>query len=203
MQNLNTKELSNISDDMKSVFNGIAASWSNGTEGYEIRERIIDMAGLKKNSIVADIGCGKGVMFTHILKTCPAELIAVDISDAMIEGAKAAHKDKSIKYITGDVLSSELPKLDAAIMYNSYPHFIDKTALAEKLSRHIRSGGCLIIAHGRGREAINMMHSSLNMDNFSVPIETAEKEAAKFSPLFKSVKIIDDSEIFFIKLVRE
>lgn len=39
--------------------------------------------GLRRNSVIADIGCGTGVMFEHLLKTEPLGIIAVDISRHM------------------------------------------------------------------------------------------------------------------------
>lgn len=188
---------------MRTVFNGMAPFWENNIKDYDIRKQIANMAGMKKDSVIADIGCGKGVMFEHILWNKPSELIAVDISDLMIHGAKKIFNDKKIKYINDDVLKAALPLLDTAIIYNAYPHLINKAALAGKFSEHIRRGGSLIIAHGCSKEKINAVHGNHGRSRISIPLKPATTEASNFIKYFTPVKIIDNDEMFFIKLIRK
>ena len=189
--------------DMISFFDGLAANWDLCPHEYDTREKIVSLADFPQNSILADIGCGRGVMFEHLLKTNPKEIIAVDVSGEMIKYAQRAHQDPRITYRNEDFLQAHLPLLDGATIYNAYPHFLDKPALAKKLAQQIRLGGFLIIAHGRSRALINGTHRGKMVSPLSVPLEAAETEAQKFAPAFSIAECIDDDHFYFIKLLRK
>lgn len=188
--------------EMKSFFDKLAPSWDNNAEEYEIRERITSMMGLGKNSLIADIGCGQGVMFQHLLKTEPRGILAIDISGEMLEHAKKMYPDERITYMNEDILQASLPHIDAAVIFNAYPHFMDKKALAKKLAENVRPGGLIVIAHSLSKEKINCIHKDCSAEKLSVPLQTAEKEANEFRPYFVPEKIIDEDELYFIKMTR-
>lgn len=186
---------------VKEFFDRLAEDWDNCPEEYHIRERLVRLMGLRRGSIIADIGCGTGVMFEHLLKTEPRGIIAVDVSERMLEKAKSLCADARISYINRDVLYAPLPQLDAAVIFNAYPHFLNKAALAVKLERHIKPRGMLIIAHSQCRAAINRLHEGMN-ECCRVPLRAAAREAEEFLPYFEPELIIDDAETYFIKLIR-
>ena len=189
--------------DMISFFDSLAANWDLCPHEYATREKIIDLADFPQNSILADIGCGRGVMFEHLLITHPKEIIAVDVSGEMIKYAQNTHRDSRISYRNEDFLQAQLSTLDGAIIYNAYPHFLNKPALAKKLAQQIRSGGFFIIAHGRSRDLINGTHRGKTVSPLSIPLEAAEAEAEKFAPAFSVVQCVDDDCFYFIKLRRK
>ena len=188
--------------EMKSFFDRLAPSWSNCPEEYEVREKIVSLADCGEHGVIADIGCGRGVMFEHLLKTNPKSLVALDISTEMIDCAKSTFDDGRITYVNDDLFEAELPVFDAVMVYNAYPHFLDKRAFCEKLAKHIRKDGTLVIAHGRCKSAINGTHSGKTVSTLSVPLEDAGQEATKFSSHFTPAALIDNDEFYFIKLVR-
>jgi len=160
------------------------------------------MMRLFPHSVIADIGCGKGVMFEHLLQTNPAKIIAVDISGEMLRLAKDLFSDSRIEYVNDDFLDASLPMLDAAVIFNAYPHFLDKAALAKKLAQTIKRNGTVIIAHSRGKSKINGVHHGESVSRLSVPLESGEIEASKFLRFFVPDMIVDDDEIYFIKMSR-
>lgn len=192
----------NKNKEMKDFFDNLAPVWEINEEEYGIRERLIDMIDLKKGSLIADIGCGKGVMFGHLLKTEPRKIIAVDISSEMLKYAKESFSDERITCINEDVLTASLPVLDAALIFNSYPHFIDKRALAKKLAEHIRPDGCIVIAHSCSKKQINGRHKEGSAVKLSVPLRSAQEEAQEFLPYFISEKFVDNDELYFLKMIR-
>jgi SAM-dependent methyltransferase len=187
---------------MQDFFDKLAPSWDNNEQEYDARERLTNMIDLQKNSLIADIGCGTGVMFEHLLKTEPRGILAIDISGEMIKRAKDLYSDTRIVYLNEDLLTASLPVLDAAILFNAYPHFTDKKALSEKLSKHIRVGGCIVIAHSRSREQINGIHKSDDVCQLSMKLRPAETEATEFLPFFEPEKMVDNDELYFIKMMR-
>jgi len=189
-----------MDNDMETFFNNMAHEWRNNPEEYSVREKLVSVMALPVNSIIADIGCGKGVMFPHILKTKPAQIIAVDISFEMIKLAKEHFHDDRIHYINGDILNVLLPALDAVIIFNAYPHILNKEALIKKLADIIKPNGIVFIAHSRSRSDINAIHKRNGACKLSVVLESAKTEAEKFSEHFYVEKILDNDELFFIKM---
>jgi demethylmenaquinone methyltransferase/2-methoxy-6-polyprenyl-1,4-benzoquinol methylase len=192
-----------MSNDMAAFFDRLAPGWDNSPSKYDTREMLTSMMGLSPNSVIADIGCGKGVMFEHLLKTDPARIIAVDISGEMIRLAKELFTDDRIEYINGDFLDAPFPVLDAAVFFNSYPHFLDKKSLAEKLANIIKKDGTLIITHSLSRKDINGAHKGESVSKLSVPLEGAEIEANRYQKQFTTESFVDNDEIYFIKMIRK
>jgi demethylmenaquinone methyltransferase/2-methoxy-6-polyprenyl-1,4-benzoquinol methylase len=187
---------------VKDYFDKHAASWSTSPDELLRLQSITDMMGLKEQSVIADIGCGRGVMLAPLLGTNPKAIYAVDISEEMIRYAEQTFPDKRITFINGDVLAAKLPMLDCALLFNAYPHFHDKKALAGKLSEHVRPGGFAVIAHSRGREHINRIHDKRGANHVSVILRPAEEEAREFLPYFEPEATVDNDEMFFLKMVR-
>jgi len=187
---------------MATFFDRLAPDWDNAPLKYEVREKLTAMMDLPPNSVIVDAGCGKGVMFEHLMKKEPSKIIAIDVSGEMIRLAKELFIDERIEYIQGDLYTVTLPILDIVIFFNSYPHFIDKGKLANKLADVIKKGGLLIIAHSLSKKDINGCHSGKNVSALSVPLENAEIEADKFSDYFILDSFVDNEEMYFVRLIR-
>ena len=192
-----------MNHDMAAYFDKMAPTWDDAPAEYGRRDILISMMGLPPGSLVADVGCGRGVMFEHLLKVGPSKIVAVDLSQEMLRLAKERFPDSPIEYVWGDYLEAPLPMLDAAVFFNSYPHFLDKVHLAEKSAQVIQPGGALIIAHSLGRTAINAMHGGGMASGLSMPLESAEVEAGRFDKHFTADLLIDHSDMFFVKLSRK
>ena len=192
-----------LNNEIALFFDKLAPEWDNTPAEFDVREKLTSMMGLLPGSVIADIGCGKGVMFEHLLKTNPEKIIAVDISSEMLRSAQADFCDERIEYINDDFLDAALPALDVVIIFNSYPHFLNKKMLAEKAAQVIKKGGTMIIAHSRNKVKINGVHRDGNVFKLSVPLEDAAVEADKFSPFFAPDVLIDSEEIYFIKMLRK
>lgn len=64
--------------------------------------------------MLAVVGCRKGVMIPHLLKTRPKCLLEVDISDEMIRfGKEQWGESLYIRFYCGDILEEQLPILDS------------------------------------------------------------------------------------------
>ena len=191
-----------MNKDMANYFDRLAPDWANDPSGYGTREKITSMMNLPPGGVIADIGCGKGVMFEHLLKTNPSKIFAVDVSSEMLRFAANLIHDDRIELINDDFLDIDLPRLDAAVFFNAYPHFMDKNALAEKLAETVKRNGKIIIAHNNGKLKINSRHMGQDTLKLSMPLENAEAEAAKFQRFFSLDGQIDKDDIYFIKMTR-
>ena len=191
-----------MTKEVTAFFDRLAPNWDNDMARYHIREKIISLANIPTGSEIIDIGCGAGVMFEHLLKTNPSRIIAIDISSEMISIAKKSFSDSRITYINGDILEASLPPLDAAIIFNAYPHFLDKPALVKKLATTIKPDGILVIAHSMSKELINGVHDGEVVSTLSMPLEEAHVEATRFDEFFLADTLIDNDEFYFIKMIR-
>jgi len=191
-----------MSKDMAWYFDILAPEWDNAPSEYETREKLISMMKLMPNSVIADIGCGRGVMFQHLLKTNPAKIIAIDVSGEMIRLAKETFNDDRLEYINGDFFEISLQALDSAIFFNSYPHFLDKERLAIRLAKVVKKDGTVIIAHSLSKAQINGFHTGVSVSKLSVTLDNAEIEAKKFQRHFSLDTYVDNDELYFIKMTR-
>ena len=189
-------------DNMEKFFDTMAEDWDNDPENYDKREKITAMMDLPPDSIIADIGCGMGVMLEHLLKMNPKKIIAMDVSGEMLRLARELYDDPRIEYIHGDFLTATLPQPDVVVMFNAYPHFLNKEVLAEKLAQVLKSNGIFIVAHSMNRETLNCHHSGEAVSKVSTPLEAAEIEADKFQKFFNTELLVDDDEMYFIKMRR-
>lgn len=109
---------------------------------YEKVENLIP-----ERSFVADLGCGDGLFANYLaVKSPKRKVVGIDSN-----GRRISQADKGLKntrFIKADVLKAGLPDADTVIMYHLLHHmnsFGDQVALLEKVRRHLKKRGRLII----------------------------------------------------------
>lgn len=140
-------------------FNERASEWDDELIRNDgVINTILDIAGVNENSSVLDVACGTGVLFDDYLKRKVSSIDAIDISAEMVKSAKVKHPE--INVICGDAEEYRFNKeFDCIVIYNAFPHFINERKLFENLTRFLKKGGRLTVAHGMSREAILECHS--------------------------------------------
>ncbi|MEG0751493.1 MAG: class I SAM-dependent methyltransferase [Oscillospiraceae bacterium] len=189
--------------EMRAFFDAAAAAWPSGECERGVREKILRRAGLQEGMTIADIGCGRGVMIEQLLQYKPRKLIEIDISREMIRLCEKDHPDVCAEYLCDDVLSASLPVLDAAIIFNAYPHLVHKHELAQKLADIVVKGGFVLIAHSTGRDVINSRHSSDDVAALSVDLLSPLDEYRYFENAFSRDDFEDSPELYFLKMTRK
>ena len=96
--------------------------------------------------------------------------------------------------ICGDVETVDFGRnFDAIVVYNAFPHFPNGENLIRTLSRLLRPGGTLTIAHGMSRAAIDRHHSG-SASKVSVGLIHEDTLAELFSKhLTVTTKISNDT----------
>lgn len=94
-----------------------------------------------------------GVMIPFYLASQAGKIVAVDVSENMIERAKEKFgNEPSVELCASDALSlDEGERFDAVVIYNAYPHFFEKAALVEKVYRLVKTGGVSSLPMDRAR----------------------------------------------------
>lgn len=187
--------------DNREFFNNLAYKWDEicHHDDKKIR-KILDLAEIKDNSKILDIGTGTGILISYLLEKSPSKLVGVDISENMIEVAMKKYKDKNVKFIVSDIMDFNEDKYDYIFIYSAYPHFKEKEKLFEHLLKLLNNNGKVIIAHSQSRDEINHVHSKSDVvkDDVLLPIEDNVKIINKY---LKANKTVDNSEMYYIEAI--
>ncbi len=145
-------------DIIKEFFNGFAPRWDNEPiADTEIINTILDNAKICENIDVLDVGCGTGVMFPFYLERNVKNITAIDLSPEMIKIAKSKFPQADV--ICGDAENIIFDKqFDVVMIYNAFPHFPEPQRLVENLSKALKSGGRISIAHGMSKKELDEIH---------------------------------------------
>ncbi len=147
-------------------------------------DAILEAAGVCQDARVLDVACGTGVLFEDYLTRGAAEVIGVDLSPEMVRIARRKYPQSHIHVYCADVEEVDLePSFDCCVVYNALPHFQDPGRLIERLSRLVRPGGRLCIAHGMGRAAL-IRHHAGRAAAISRPVPEIAVLCALFEPWF-------------------
>ena len=143
---------------IKDFFNDLAPRWDNEPiADKEIIDTILDNGGIKENIQVLDVACGTGVLFPFYLQRNVKSITAVDLSPEMVKIAKS--KFPQVEIICGDAKNITFPhQFDAIMIYNAFPHFPEPEKLIENLSKAVKSGGKISIAHGMSKKELDDIH---------------------------------------------
>lgn len=186
--------------DIISFFNNCAGSWDDELIRNDgVIEKILDNGGVKKGASVLDVACGTGVLFPDYIKR-GVNVTGIDISPEMVKNAR--EKFPGINVICGDVEETDFAeKFDVIMIYNAFPHFPDPGKLIKKLSKLLKKGGRLSVAHGMSREALLKLHNE-RASAVSLPLPD-EKYVAKIMEQFFNVDImISDNDMYQVSGVR-
>lgn len=188
---------------MEAFFDALAHNWVEDDSEYGIRQELVDAMALPPGQVILDIGCGKGVMEQHLIQTNPRRILAVDLSGEMIQAARARYDDPRMEFRCGDLLAMEMDAVDAALVFNAYPHFLDKQRLVNCLAGCVRPGGVVCVCHSRSRAVINARHREGLAFTLSAPLRPAAEEAAEFQEYFDLLGTVDDARCYSIRLRRK
>lgn len=143
---------------IKDFFNDLATRWDNEPiADKEIIDTILDNAGINENISVLDVACGTGVLFPFYLQRNVKSITAIDLSPQMVKIAK--NKFPQADVICGDAENITFPhQFDAIMIYNAFPHFPEPEKLIENLSKAVKSGGKISIAHGMSKKELDDIH---------------------------------------------
>ena len=182
-------------------FDSIAKDWSNDLNDKQKVESLIDALGICEGDNVLDVGCGKGVITPLLQRKSNRLVIAVDLSQNMIDGAKSIYSDESkYKFICKDFLDGEYKdRFDYIVIFNAYPHFMDVERLKGTVYKALKANGHFAIIHSLSKEELNTHHKQHAM-GVSRPLEAADIEAKKFEAQFEIEKCLDKSDSYLIIL---
>ncbi len=187
--------------DIISFFDNCAPGWDDELiRNDEIIEKILDNGGIEQGVSVLDVACGTGVLFPDYIKR-GADVTGIDISPEMVRIAKEKFPD--INIICGDVEEiSFAEKFDSIMVYNAFPHFPNPERVIEKLSKLLRVGGRLSVAHGMSRDALLKLHNE-RASKVSLALPDEKNLAKIFEPFFNVDIMISNNDMYQVSGVKK
>ena len=175
-------------------FDEKSAFWTEMEQNTKspVQAAVALMAGVGPDTRVLDLGCGLGVMVPIYEQLGASRVLGVDISPKMIEQARAYRGDSPIaEFVAADAATLELDEqFDSIVIYNAYPHFMNRPALIAACSRLLCEDGRFCVAHGTGRAGINAHHEAVAA-GVSLGLESARVESAAWEELFAIDALVD------------
>ena len=189
--------------DVIEFFDRLAPTWDAGMVRNEaVIARILDLAGVAPGKAVLDVATGTGVLIPDYLSRGAAHVTAVDVSPRMAEIAQGKFAgDDRVSVRCADAQEASFGAFDCILVYNAFPHFSEPSKLLKTLSRQLRPGGRLTVAHGMSRERINDHHRG-GASRVSYGLMPAEDLAALFGPFLAVDQVISDESMYLVSGVR-
>ncbi len=149
--------MSDQEDATRASYNRVAPQYAlhfgDELEHKPLERRLLAAFAASASGLLCDLGCGPG-QATAYLRACGAEVVGIDLSDAMIEQARLLHPE--MRFVQADMRS--LPFADASLagvvalysLIHIPPAEIPATLL--ELRRVLRPDGALLIGFHCGEE---------------------------------------------------
>ena len=186
-----------MGNEVETFFDSLAPRWDEWANDDLTRVRILfEKAGLRKGDRVLDVACGTGVV-TGLLRDYTGKPVkGIDISGEMIAIAKRKYAEVSdIVFEKADFLSHQ-GAYDFVMVYNAYPHFLDREGFLSSLKANLACGGRFAIVHSLGRERLSKHHEGLSQ-NISRDLLPVGEEAGFYAKDFR-LSCVEEGDDFYI-----
>lgn len=187
-------------EKQKNFFNVLAENWrKNDVIDEDTLATLFKNVTLPPEGRVLDVGCGTGVIDGYLLKNC-GTVDAIDVSEKMIERAVAANA--GVNYSVADFYGYTCKEgYDCIIVFDAYPHFMDKRGFGKKARSLLNDGGTLWILFDESREKINGYHT--DSKDVSVDLLSAEEEGARLGKFFEIIYKADGERSYVLGLKKK
>lgn len=160
---------------------------------------IVGLLGLTDGMRVLDVGTGTGVMIPFYREAADVDITAMDYSENMVRVARGKNPEgPGLRFLVRDLYAmDEESEYDRVVCYSCFPHFPDPVVAISILSRSLRPGGLLCVAHSSSKEHINSVHrdgGEVISNDFLPPVELMAEmmEGAGLERVYER----DDSECY-------
>ena len=164
-------------------------------------KELIERFEIKKGSMVLDVGSGTGILLPYLLKKVggKGEVLALDLSLTMIKKARSKDENKKVNFINADAEAIPFKKdlFDYVICFACFPHIFDKRKALIEMSRVLKKGGRLCVAHLLSSEEVKIHHRQFagEVSKDTLPQEkTMQRWMIKAD--LKEIRIIDKPSLY-------
>lgn len=163
---------------------------------------IADLLDISGDMSVLDVGTGTGVMIPSYLERLQGgHVTALDYSESMISVARRKHPESdSLTYRVMDLYDlDESGVYDRVVCYSCFPHFPDPIGAIAVLTRALKPGGLLCIAHSSSKDHINHVHEAGGREICNDYLPDMDVMVEMFSSAgLETVSSRDDDEYYIV-----
>ncbi len=182
--------------EITEFFDNCASWWDNDIiRNEELILKILDNAKVTLGIDVLDVACGTGVLLSDYKKRNVKSVTGIDISPKMAEIAQRKFPEFNI--FCGDAEFYSFDKqFDVVMIYNAFPHFVNRDSLISNLSRCTKSGGSISIAHSMSKEDLEKHH--IKVAHISSKLPDIQELSLLLEPYFEIELAISNEEMYQI-----
>ncbi len=139
-----------------------AENWEVSAESKVVAGIFVKELIGKDSKFILDLACGKGVLRDYFRKSIPgSKVVYIDKAFAMIKGLKEIYPNEMALRGEGENIPFGEDKFDVVIIFNSFPHFMDKEKTIWECYRVLKKNGRLIVGHSMTPGEINQLHKDV------------------------------------------
>lgn len=189
--------------EIETFFNELACRWDmickHDREKIDILLKLIN---IQEEATILDIGCGTGILESHLLPYKPKRILAVDLAKEMILEAKEKYTEENIEFRCVDVMNLGEEKFDYAIIYSAFPHFMEPDKFIAHISTLLNPGGKIAICHGQSKEQINGHHHE-NASEISIGLLPAKEVGEMLEKYFDIQVLLDTEHMYMVSGIKK
>jgi demethylmenaquinone methyltransferase/2-methoxy-6-polyprenyl-1,4-benzoquinol methylase len=198
-----------VNPKKREFFNEKAEIWDKITiHKLQKVQYITELLKIQPDDKILDVGTGTGIMIPFYEKyLVDGSVVAVDYSEKMIEVARLKYPQKEhprVSFLVSDVYDLNYDaEFDLVVCYSCFPHFIDQPLALKILSKVLRKGGRLAVAHSDSAKKINGVHMNggVEVGNDFLPRMELLRQMMEESGL--DVTFERDDENYFICIAKK
>lgn len=157
---------------------------------------------IRKGDWVLDVGTGTGILLPYLNRLTGKEgkLFALDFSSEMLSVAESKLPHSGIEFINSDAenMPFEDEIFDRVICFACFPHFRNQSKSLQEMSRVLKKGGKLFIAHLLSSQEIKERHFNAKEEVKDDVLPENSSMIKMMSKLkLKGIKIIDQPTLYF------
>jgi len=171
---------------IETFFDALAPSWHEEEDDSILlhRKKLIEALPLKEGDKVLDVACGPGTITALLEEKTKREVLGIDISGRMIEEARRkASGNPFLSFRKEDFYETRESGYDAVVLFDAYPHFLDRGRLKDALLRTLRKGGLFLLLHDQGRAELRS-HPAHHDPHLSRDLLSPKEEAGFYQGSF-------------------
>lgn len=183
---------------MEEFFDNLSESWDKNEKSSQDELRsFLSFLDIKNGEKVLDLGCGTGIITNLLFEKSNEKVIGMDLSSKMIQKAKEKHtNNKSLSFINANFLEYNFDsKFDYIVIFNAYPHFVDREKFKISILKALKTNGKLAIIHNFSRKELEICHSNCP-NQFSRSIEESLQEFEIYKPELNLIYFKEDEHSY-------
>lgn len=187
-------------EGIHSFFNQQAKGWDQ-VDSHDDKKisHLLDKINIQKGDTILDLGCGTGVISKKLYERSKKQVIALDLSEKMIEIAKEKKiPDEEVHFEVGDFYQLGEIQFSKIIIFNAYPHFLELNAFKEALQKHLKEDGIFAIVHDLGRKQLHDCHKGKDVSLLSRELYDPLKESEIYSDDFTILKAEEGEDYYLL-----